>query len=88
MLLINHYLFPTTCYLLLVTYYLLLVSSYFLFLTSYLLLITQDEKEREKEDGVCKENKNPTNDVGKNHVNEKQTPGVLAERARIGYLLI
>ena len=33
--------------------------------TAVLLCYTQDEgKEEEEEDGVCKENKNPTNDAG------------------------
>ena len=61
----------------------MLLSGYLL-LASYLLLIAQDkEKEKEDEkDGVCKENKNPTNDVGKKPT-VLQIPFLLAGDARL-----
>jgi membrane protein implicated in regulation of membrane protease activity len=43
--------------------------------TAVLLCYTQDEgkeEEKKEKDGVCKENKNPTNDVGKKCVVERR----------------
>ncbi len=73
LLLITYQFLLITSYLLLITYYSLRITYYLILITYYLLIITyhcnpgrgEGEGGREKEDGVCKENKNPTNDVGK-----------------------